>query len=621
MDDVSGSRASPAGGHPSSSAEWGDFLRRAARELAGTPSHARANEIFGIGRQAPAVVEGLRSVSVGILRNATVEPWLPALYAALLNEGIKAEFSVGDFAVYERYAASPLELCDPSPDIFLLYFEPAALVGDARHRPPKGTAESILDRVNAVVAGLLAATRATIVVSNLAPDPIRFHQLYADQDPGSWPQLRRQVNAALIDRFHAEPRVAILDLDRVVAEYGAARAFDERMYLMARNPFAVDFLPHLGRAFADIVAAATVPPRKCVVVDCDNTLWGGVLGEDGPERVAIGTDYPGEAYREFQQFLAGLGSRGFLLAINSKNNEDDVLSFLADSPDMVLRPGDFTAHRINWKDKGENLAALAEEMNIGLDSMIFVDDSPVECARIRSAFPEVMVEQFPANPAEIPGFIGEMRGTQRLRVETEDLKRAQSLRANARRQRLRREAPDLETFVRSLEIKLVIERQNRAAIPRVSQLTQRTNQFNLTTKRYSPGDIERLMNGGVVYSMSMEDRFSDYGIVGVAIVTDRGTDSWEIDSFMVSCRAFGRNIEGELLAAVLADAAAAGAGVVRARYAATAKNGMTRDFFPGNGFTLTGRTDGELRFEVTPCSRSARTGHELYQVSLRGSLT
>ena len=615
---MSRAREPSPGGNPSSPAEWGAFLRRAAGRLAEAPSHAGANELFGLGRGAPASVEGLRGVSVGVLRNATVEPWLPELYAALLNEGIKADFSVGDFGVYERYAASPGELRDPPPEIILLYFEPAGLLGDARHDPPEDTAESMLARVDAVVAGLLDGTGATIVVSNLAPDPIRHHQLHADQDPGSWPHLRRRINAFLAERFHAEARVAILDLDRVVAEYGAARAFDPRMYLMARNPFAVDFLPHLGRAFADVAAAATLPPRKCVVVDCDNTLWGGVLGEDGPGGVAIGTDYPGEAYREFQQFLGGLARRGFLLAINSKNNESDVLSFLADSPDMVLRPGDFTAHRINWDDKGANLVELAEEMNIGLDSMIFVDDSPVECARIRSAFPEVLVQQFPSNSAGIPGFMGSFRGTRRLRVEAEDLKRARTLRANAGRQRLKRQAPDLETFIRSLEIRLVIERQNRAAIPRASQLTQRTNQFNLTTKRYTPGDIERLMDDGIVYTMSMEDRFSDYGIVGAAIVTDKHTDSWEIDSFMLSCRAFGRGIEGELLAAVLADAAGAGAKVVRARHVATATNGMTRDFFPENGFTLTERSDGELGFEVAPGGGRAGSGGELYRVSQKG---
>ena len=609
----------PAGTPPSSSAEWGDFLRRVAGDLAAAPSHAGANELFARGQESPASVEGFRSLGVGVLRNATVEPWLPELYVALLNEGIKADFRVGDYAVYERYAASPGELCEPVPEIYLLYFESAALVGDARYAPPRGTAESILSRVGPVVDGLLEGTGATIVVSNLAPDPIRFHQLHADQDPESWPQLRRRVNAGLLERFHDEPRVAILDLDRLVGEYGASRAFDPRMYLMARNPFAVDFVPHLGRALAGIVAAAVVPPRKCVVVDCDNTLWGGVLGEAGPESVTIGTDYPGEAYREFQQFLAGLRRRGFLLAINSKNDEKEVLSFLADSPDTVLRPGDFTAHRINWKDKGANLAELAEEMNIGLDSMVFVDDSPVECARIRSAFPEVLVEQFPASPAGIPGFIAGMRGTQRLRVEVEDLKRAESLGANAERRRLKRKAPDLEAFIRSLEIRLVIERQNRATIPRVSQLTQRTNQFNLTTNRYTPGDVERLMNDGIVYSMSMEDRFSDYGIVGAAIVTDAGADSWEIDTFLLSCRAFGRRIESALLATVLADAGAAGIGVVRARYVATARNGMSRDFFPGHGFSLTERTNGELRFRATPGGSPAGAGQDLYDVLRKGT--
>lgn len=609
----------PGGDGPSSSAGWGNFLRRAADDLAGAPSHAGANEVFVRGNESPASVEGFRSLGVGVLRNATVEPWLPELYVALLNEGIKADFSVGDYAVYERYAASPRDLCEPVPEIFLLYFEPAALVGDARHAPPRDTAESVLSRIGTVVNGLLAGTGAMIVVSNLAPDPIRFHQLHADQDPGSWPQMRRRVNAGLLERFHAEPRVAILDLDRLAGEYGASRAFDPRMYLMARNPFAVDFLPHLGRTFAGIVAAAVVPPRKCVVVDCDNTLWGGVLGEAGPEGVAIGTDYPGEAYREFQQFLAGLRRRGFLLAINSKNDEEQVLSFLADSPDMVLRPADFTAHRINWRDKGANLAELAEEMNIGLDSMVFVDDSPVECAGIRSAFPEVLVERFPASPADIPGFIAGMRGTQRLRVEAEDLKRAASLGANAERRRLRREAPDPEAFIRSLDIRLEIGRQDRAAIPRVSQLTQRTNQFNLTTKRYTPGDVERLMNEGIVYSMSMEDRFSDYGIVGAAIVTNAGAGGWKIDTFLLSCRAFGRRVESELLATVLADAGTAGIGVVRASYVPTARNGMSRDFLPGHGFGLTERTDGELRFEAAPGGPSSGAGRKLHHVVRKGT--
>ena len=167
----------------------------------------------------------------------------------------------------------------------------------------------------------------------------------------------------------------------------------------------------------------------------------------------------------------------------------------------------------------------------------------------------------------------------------------------------------------------MIRRQDRAAIPRVSQLTQRTNQFNLTTKRYTPGDVERLMDDGIVYSMSMEDRFSDYGIVGAAIVTDAGADSWEIDTFLLSCRAFGRRIESELLATVLADAGAAGIGIVRASYVATARNGMSRDFLPGHGFSLTERTNGELRFKATPGGSRAGAGRQLHHVRRKGTLS
>ena len=598
--------------------DWSEHLRRTAARLAAAPSYAGAHEAYRVGIEAPTVVEGFASVNCGFLRNVTVEPWLPELYTALLQRGIKASFRLGDYAVYERYATAPFELGTPEPDCYFVYLDAGSLAGDARHSPPEDMARALVHRIAGIVGGLLENTSASVVVTNLAPEPNSVHSLHGDQDPGGWPQLRRTVNIALVDAMFAEPRVSILDMDRIVGEYGVSRAYDTRMYLTARSPFAVDFLPHLGQAFAEIVAVGILPPRKCVVVDCDNTLWGGVLGEDGPEGVVIGKDYPGSVYREFQLFLAGLGRRGFLLALNSKNNERDVLSFMEDSPEMVLRPSDFAAHRINWRDKASNLLDLAQEMNIGLDSIIFIDDSPVECARVSSALPEVQVEQFPANPLEIARYQSRIQGVGRLRVGKEDITRSKSIRANASRKRLRRKTPDLESFLRSLEIELVIARQERAAVHRVSQLCQRTNQFNLTTRRYGVGDIERLMDRGIVYTMRMKDRFSDYGTIGAAIVDTGPAECWTIDSFMLSCRAFGRNIEGVLLGALLDDAAAAGVGVVRARYVATPSNGMARDFFPDHGFAVTEQMDGEIRFEtvVGPCVRGGSEG--VYQVRRMG---
>ncbi|MCY4573188.1 MAG: HAD-IIIC family phosphatase [Gemmatimonadetes bacterium] len=594
--------------------DWTERLRIAAAKLASDPSHANAHEAYHAGLEAPDTVDGFVSLDCGILRNVTVEPWLPELYGALLQRGIKTRFLLGDYSVYERYASAPSELGAPQPDCFLVYLDAGVLAGDARHDPPEDMADALLGRITAIVVGLVERTSASVVVTNLAPDPHPVHSVHGDQDPAGWPRLRRTVNAGLTAALSAEPRVSILDMDRIVGEFGASHAYDMRMYMTAASPFAVDFLPHLGRALAATVAAAVLPPKKCVVVDGDNTLWGGILGEDGPEGVAIGTDYPGSAYREFQLFLAGLARRGFLLALNSKNNESDVLSFMEDCPEMFLRPADFAAHRINWEDKAANLTELARELNIGLDSMIFIDDSPFECERVKSALPEVQVEQFPANPLHIPRYVSAIQGVERLTVGEDDLARAESIRANASRERLRRETPDLDSFLRSLSIRLTIARQDRTAVRRISELCQRTNQFNVTTRRHGVGAIERFLDEGVVYTMSMKDRFSDYGTIGVAIVETASGDRWEIDSFMLSCRAFGRGVEAELLRALLEDAEAVGVQSVGARYVATERNGMTRNFFPDNGFTVTERLDGETRFETRADAAADRRSEAICEV-------
>lgn len=579
--------------------DWAGLLRRVVEDADTAPTYAAAAKAYRCSADAPATVEGFVTVRLAILRNVTVEPWLPEFFVALLQRGVKADFVIGDYAVYEEYAREPARFGLPAPDHVLAYFDPVALGGDARHDLPPDLSEVLTDRIRGIVANLLSHTDGTVIVSNLGPDPFTYHTLHGDQDSSSWLQCRRAVNAALVDLLDGEPRSAILDMDRVIGEYGATRAHDPRMYLSVRNPFAVDFLPRLAAAFADIVAAAVLPAKKCIVVDCDNTLWGGILGEDGPEGVEIGTGYPGEAYRQFHLFLRGLTRRGMLLAINSKNNEHEVLSFLERSPDTVLRIDDFAAHRVNWSDKASNLRELAEELNVGLDALVFVDDSPVECERVRTAFPEVQVERFPADPAEISGFLRRLRTTERLWVTEDDVKRNVSMRGRVASERLLRDAPDFASFLRSLKIRLGVVREHEGAVDRISQLTQRTNQFNLTTKRYSARDIEGLMSEGIIYTMSMKDRFADYGLIAVAIIAPEPHETWEIDSFLLSCRAFGRDVEVQFLRALLDDARENGAEFVRARYVATARNGMTRDFFRRQGFRVLHADEHECRYELS----------------------
>jgi FkbH-like protein len=351
-------------------------------------------------------------------------------------------------------------------------------------------------------------------------------------------------------------------------------------------------MPIVAKELASVAAPFFSPPRKCVVVDVDNTLWGGVIGEDGPDGISLGVEYPGSMYRRFQVYLKALRSQGTLLAINSKNNEHDVMDFLATSSESVLEHADFAACRINWQDKATNLRELAAELNIDLDSMVFVDDSEVECDLIASLLPQVLVRLFPKDPLRIPDFIQRFPEMDVLHVTDEDRQRADSMKANTARDALRTEAADLDSFIRSLQIRLHLRLQPEGLIPRIAQLTQRTNQFNLTTRRYTEDDIRTLMHNGFVFTLGMADRFSDYGTVSAAILRLDGAET-EIDTLLLSCRAFGREVEHVFVDRVLREMASRGYQVVRASYSPTSKNGMVADFYDRCGFQRT-TSDGPL---------------------------
>ena len=534
-----------------------------------------------------ALPEGLRPLRVAVLRNATLEPALPAATVALLQRGFVPEFRLGDFDVYEPYAEGLGErqrALLAGADITFVYWDPDQLAGDALFAPPDDLFDVLRARLTSILEGLAARVDGA-VVANLAP---AMHDVFGTrgaQDARGWPQVARRLNLALADFAAERDSVAVLDLAGAVARFGVTRYRDGRTYHPSRVAFSAAFAPRFAEAFASTVAAALSQPRKCLVLDCDNTLWGGVLGEDGLEGVHIGPEYPGSLYRLFQLHLKALHDQGFLLALNSKNDEAEVLAFLESSPGMVLREEHFATHRINWEDKAENIRGIAADLNIGIDALIFIDDSDVECERVRQALPEVQVERFPGVPLEIPGFIESLRGTEILRVTEDDLRRSESLRTDVRRRALRERVGGYREFLESLGIELTIRRGASAQVERISQLTGRTNQFNLTTRRYSPAEVRAMLERDRVYTMAMRDRFSDYGTVAVAILRDaERSGEAEIDSLLMSCRAFGRRIEETFLGAVLDDLAAAGVKRVTAAFRPTARNGMVRDFYPRMGF-------------------------------------
>lgn len=333
------------------------------------------------------------------------------------------------------------------------------------------------------------------------------------------------------------------------------------------------------------------------MLDLDNTLWGGVLGEDGIDGVKIGGDYPGKAFLYFQEALAQLKRYGVILAVCSKNNEGDVLELWDKNPFMVLKKEDFAAWRINWDNKVDNIVALSEELNIGLDSMVFVDDNPAERELVKQSLHMVAVPDFPKQPYMLPVFFKYLLDHyfRVYSVTDEDCRKTEQYKANALRARAKMHFNDFTEYLRSLGMKLTIQQLNDFNLQRIAQMAQKTNQFNLTTRRYSDNDIRMMNDAGCdIWSLAVADKFGDNGVTGLIIVRNDN-----IDTFLLSCRILGRGIEYAFLKYILLLLKARGMEKVYAQYVPTAKNHQVSDFYDRCGFTLTGESGGTKSYEIS----------------------
>jgi FkbH-like protein len=320
-------------------------------------------------------------------------------------------------------------------------------------------------------------------------------------------------------------------------------------------------------------------------------LWGGLAGEDGLEGVKLGEQGAGLAFAEFQGELLNLYRKGFLLALCSKNNPQDALAIIRDHPSMRLREEHFAAMQINWEDKATNIRAIAEELNIGLDSLIFLDDNPAERAWVKQSIPEVLVPDWPTDPSEYKTKLLELsdRYLHKLKLTAEDKKRGETYQAQAERKKLVESAGSLEDFYRGLEMKAKIGLADSFSIPRIAQLTQKTNQFNVTTRRYSEAEIRAFSEDSnhSVWWLDLDDRFGPNGIVGVLILKRDSKQTWRIDTFLLSCRVMGRTVENAFLATVSREI---GAQRLIGEYRSTPKNTPVKELYRTLGFQAAEQT-------------------------------
>lgn len=395
-----------------------------------------------------------------------------------------------------------------------------------------------------------------------------------------------EYNNALYAAEEAYNNVKVLDITEFTRQYAASDLFDWKFYFISQ----MGMNPKLNKAFKawweQKINSINLKRKKCLVLDLDNTLWGGILGEDGIEGIQIGGDYPGKAFLYWQEALLELSKSGVILTVCSKNNEQDVLTAWEDNPFMILKKEHFAAYRINWTDKATNIKDLATELNLGLDSFVFVDDNPTERELIKQLLPMVAVPDFPSQPYELMVFFKQLVNDyfKVYSITDEDKKKTEQYKQNAARAQAQASFADFDSFLESLNLQIVVEPANEFNIPRIAQMTQKTNQFNLTTRRYADSDLRGFIEAGwKIWCISVADKFGDNGITGAIIVTNEG----EIDSLLLSCRILGKGIEIAFVKTILSLLVNEGIEKVTAKYLPTAKNAQVKDFYEKVGFTCT----------------------------------
>jgi FkbH-like protein len=411
-----------------------------------------------------------------------------------------------------------------------------------------------------------------------------------------------EFDSALKTLVEDNPNAQFLDTVRIVAHVGEKAAFDARFYYKGKSPYTPAFFDEFARRLTQATRGFGSYFYKVVVLDCDNTLWGGVIGEDGLSGISLDPyDYPGNVFWAAQQELRHLESLGILLCLCSKNNAADAEEVFSNHPHSVLHDEHFAAKRLNWEPKVANLQALAAELNLALDSFIFIDDSDFELESVRNQLPQLTVFQVPKKLTDYPAMLRQVAALCVADgVSTESKTKTQQYKQLALAAAAQEGFANEEEYLRSLDLTVRIFRNARDQIGRIAELTQKSNQFNLTTRRYTPGELTALMDrpDSTVYSFDVTDRFGECGVTGV-LVLDFATDRATVEAFLMSCRVLGRGVEFAVWRAVLGDARKRGSQTLSAVYLPSARNIQVADFFDRLGFPLVEEADdGSRRYQA-----------------------
>lgn len=427
-----------------------------------------------------------------------------------------------------------------------------------------------------------------VVISNLRNISYSPLGINEEKTEISKKDLVNYFNTKLKEEFINNQRVFVYDFASFFSKYGEFNIIDPKLYYLGDIIIRPDYLSHLAEDLMSYVKPYCSKNKKCIVLDLDNTLWGGIVGEDGFNNIKLDNKTLGNAFFEFQKKILELHKRGVILAINSKNNPEDALKVIRGHPYMVLREENFAALRINWNNKITNMKEIAKEINIGTDSLIFIDDDPMNRAMVREMMPEVMVIDLPEDPALYVRTLEQINDLNTLQITEEDFKRGKIYHQQRKRKELKYQSTDIDDFLKNLNMEIELAKANNFTIPRISQLTQKTNQFNLTTRRYTEEDIKKFVSSPdyLVYVVNVKDKFGDNGLTGCFIIDKESKEKWIIDVFLLSCRIIGRKVEDVMINYIKKLAQKEKIRELIGEYIPTKKNMQTASFYKDNGFDI-----------------------------------
>jgi len=530
-----------------------------------------------------------KSIRLAVLADAAIQHLLPLLRVLFARRGVKAEIYEGGYdSVDVEILDAASALYEFKPDIIVILGASEKLKARLYSDADRGAfVDTAVSRLTGLWQAVQARCPATIIQGTYVLPSERAFGNYELKVPDSVGSLFAAVNARLVDAARQARHVLLCDLDHLAGEVGRRHWTDETLWHLSKGLCRLDHLPLVAQALVDIALSAQGQFTKCVVLDLDNTLWGGVIGDDGLSGIALGDLDEGEAFVAFQRFLKELKRRGIILAVVSKNEETAARAPFRDHPDMVLREDDIAVFIANWDNKAQNIKHVQQTLNIGLDSMVFIDDNPFERGLVRDLLPDIAIPEMPDDPALFLRAIGNCGLFETASYSSNDAQRARQYREEGLREQMRASATSIDDYLQSLDMIIRIERFKPFNLPRIAQLIQRSNQFNLTTRRHGEAACAAMIDdpATIPLTVTLSDRFGDYGLISVVILT-RQRDCLEIETYLMSCRVLMRGVEQFVMNRIFDYAAREGVERVVGRYVATAKNAMVRNFYADFGFQM-----------------------------------